>query len=252
MKILFTIFVFFNILSADGCWTPLELSQIETKMFDEDNTILSLKDAKDCKPIAGARILFLNKIFTSDKKGYLTLPNPPEEIDTAIEIKIKKDGYITQKERVDVSFGSFWQKNFLLSKRLPPHSLRAVLSWGSKPKDLDLHLLSPEFHISYRHKKSIANVVKLDRDARNGYGPETITLDKIKADGKYKILVHKYSRKGSFNSKARVAIYMNNTLVSSVPLISSNASCLEVAFIKNQELSIDVKEIDDKYCLNPN
>ena len=249
MKILVTLFIFLNILNAEGCWSALELSQIETKMFDEDNTIISLKDANDCKPIANASIVFLNKKFISDKNGYLTLPNPPQEIDTAVEIEIKKDGYITQKERVDVAFGSFWQKNFLLSKKLPPESLRVVLSWGAKPKDLDLHLLSPDFHISFRHKKSIANLVKLDRDARNGYGPETITLDKIKADGKYKIVVHKYSRNGSFNSKARVAIYMDNTLVSSVPLISTKASCLEVGYIKNQELSIDVKEIDDRYCL---
>lgn len=75
-----------------------------------------------------------------------------------------------------------------------------VLTWGSKPSDLDAHLLCQlsdgiSGHVSYGNKKfSVGNkcISKLDVDDINGYGPETVTIYNGET-GDYTYYVHNYS-----------------------------------------------------------
>jgi len=57
-------------------------------------------------------------------------------------------------------------------------SFRVVLKWGKDPADLDAHLKTPDCEVNYNYK--VCNrrgyTAVLDVDARQGYGPETITV----------------------------------------------------------------------------
>lgn len=234
-------------LNAESCWNSVELSSLAQDEFN-DMARFSLKDAVTCKPIAGASVQFLNHTFHSDNKGFISLPLPPENIDAEVPIVITKQGYIDTKERVKVLFGSYWNNLFLMSKELPLESARFVLSWSDKPQDLDIHLKSRAFHISYRKKRSIPNKVALDRDSMHGYGPETITLDKLEKNEKYSVLVYRYSKKGQIDDKTQVRIYTNNKLQKTVRLPNTNARCLEVATIENNRVKYEIQPLADKEC----
>ena len=73
-----------------------------------------------------------------------------------------------------------------------------VLSWGTLPKDLDLHLkiLSKEqtFEVSYSNMGNISGDpwALLNRDFRDGYGPEIIQVAQW-LDGTYRCAVRNYS-----------------------------------------------------------
>lgn len=67
----------------------------------------------------------------------------------------------------------------VLCPDLKPGEVRIVLTWNAQTPDLDAHLYGPqpeggEFHVY--HKKPTAPGAKLDTDAQDGSGPETITV----------------------------------------------------------------------------
>jgi hypothetical protein len=180
----------------------------------EDNIMLSFKDATNCKVVSEAFVMFGNIKLKTDENGIITIPiSIIEEIeDGKIDLEISKKGYITLKTKLDVMAGAIWQNKFLLSPKLDPNNLRFVLSWSNEPKDLDLHLQTKDYHISFRNKKSIDGVAFLDKDAMNGFGAETITLKKIDENIEYDLFVHRYSKDENIDEKAQVAVYVDNKL----------------------------------------
>jgi len=249
MKLLHLIFILFTSTSlfAQGCWSQLELSELEQRSLDDISTF-SFKDSIDCTPLSKVRVNFLGKEFVSDENGTLIMPTPPEDFDSYVPIHISKKGYISSKQTVPVSLGNYWKRLYVMSKEMPLNSARFILSWGNKPKDLDLHLKSDDFHISYRKTRSIANKVKLDRDARQGYGPETITLTKLRSDKTYKVLIHRYSNEGNINQKTNLSTYINNTFDKVVYIPNTHERCIQVAEIKNKKISYKTKIVDDSNC----
>lgn len=95
--------------------------------------------------------------------------------------------------------------------------MRAVLTWGANPSDLDSHLAYENNHIYF--SKKIGSKAHLDVDDTNSYGPETITIVKKKEGKKYLYAIHNYSKKNSPSSKglarsgATVRVYIGQTLV---------------------------------------
>ncbi|MCK9266890.1 hypothetical protein M0P98_08505 [bacterium] len=188
--------------------------------LDSDSIAVFVVDALNGKGVAGARIEIedVGAIFT-DKQGK-TMLKPIS--DGHYKLKISKDNYITNQSRIEIQAGSvFGNSNvFALSPVMPLESMRIVLEWGKAPADLDLHLIKNDAqHISYRHKRMLSDKsIRLDRDSRYGYGPETITICKIDKNADYQIYVHNYSRKEDKNrdtfmqSSARVTVYANNRL----------------------------------------
>jgi len=78
---------------------------------------------------------------------------------------------------------------------------RVVLTWDSAPADLDAHLTGPSvlgsrFHIFWNNKtdKNAAGTIYagLDRDDRDSYGPETITIS-TRLTGTYHYYVHDFT-----------------------------------------------------------
>ncbi|MFO7895819.1 MAG: hypothetical protein R6U84_02690, partial [Candidatus Cloacimonadales bacterium] len=102
---------------------------------------------------------------------------------------------------------------------------RIVLTWGSRPRDLDAHLSGPQpeggrFHIWYHNRVLVGGRDFLDRDDMDRYGPETITIYKP-AVGDYRYSVFDYSNRNSKRSKklsrsgARVEVYGQDRLLAS-------------------------------------
>jgi hypothetical protein len=244
-KILLILFITSS-LFAKGCWNTQENADMFDMELDE-KVIFSFKDAVTCEPVNGAKVKFLGVIHTTNQKGQIEVPIPRDDLSTNIPIHFEKKGYINLTQNILASVGSYWNTKFLVSKELPINSIRFVLSWGDKPKDLDLHLVSENFHISFRKTKSIINEVKLDRDSRKGYGAETITLDEVHRDQTYKLYVYNFSNEKKFSGKANVAIYKNNSL-DKVVSIDKNSRCVEVAEIHDEQINYTLKSVSNKYC----
>ncbi len=85
----------------------------------------------------------------------------------------------------------------MLTKIIPNLNYRIILTWERFPIDLDAHLKCPnpnheDFHIYWNRRTLIKGKKYLDRDDRNSYGPETITIRGINP-GEYTYTVHNYS-----------------------------------------------------------
>jgi hypothetical protein len=246
MKKILSILAITSSLFASSCWDTKEKADMFDMELDE-KVVFSFKDAVTCEPVSDAKVKFMGVVHTTNYKGQIEVPIPREDISTNVPLQFEKSGYITLNQDVLAAAESYWNTKFLVSKDLSLNSMRFVLSWGDKPKDLDLHLVSENFHISFRKTKSIINEVKLDRDAMKGYGAETITLDKVDSDQTYKLYVYNYSNETRFSGKANVAIYKNNSL-DKVVSIDNNSRCVEVAEVHNRQVNYTLRPVSDSYC----
>lgn len=118
-------------------------------------------------------------------------------------------------------------QNGTVTPLLDSNEIRIVLSWGSSPSDLDSHLTGPiggsssRFHVYYpssnRGSLTTAPYAYLDRDDRDRYGPETITITEV-FEGVYRYSVHNYSDRNSSSSdslaysSAHVDVYFGSDL----------------------------------------
>lgn len=111
---------------------------------------------------------------------------------------------------------------------LSPGETRIILTWGANPPDLDSHLTGPlpsggRFHMFFVYKGNNSpwpNIVNLDLDDVDGYGPETTTLYS-QIEGTYRFYVHDYTNRNKTyslalsNSGAVVRVYKSSGLVAS-------------------------------------
>jgi len=234
-------------LNANSCWTSQEVASFAQDEFS-DYARFSIKDAVTCEPLNGALVKLGENVYKTDKKGQIKVPLPDSSVDKRVSIKMRKKGYIAADEKVMTVFGSYWNNLFLMTKDMPLKDTRIVLSWGSTPQDLDLHLISDNAHISYRHKKSISGLAKLDRDARSGYGPETITATDLNKDATYRVVIYKYTSGGNINDKGQVRVYANSKLNNVVTLPNTQSRCIEVATINNNKITYKTKILEDSIC----
>jgi hypothetical protein len=192
----------FDILGEDGSILP-------------SNTILPwktlvfgyAKDAVTGKPIEGASITLKKKVDGTEKRTstnaegkYIAMADFG-----AWSMNIEKEGYIGWKEDFAFIEAEYpIRADAHLSPPMNDKQYRFVLSWGASPPDLDAHAIGPtpsggEFHISYRTMVSYERRHFLDRDDTTGYGPETITLERLDP-GSYVYAVHDYSDLSSTSS----------------------------------------------------
>lgn len=142
-----------------------------------------------------------------------------------------------------------------LTPILKEGEIRAILTWGNTPKDLDSHLVGPglngeKFHIYFRDKYYEPDGVydKLDVDDTDGYGPETVSVYKG-LDGTYTYYVHDYTNRNSSDSNllglsgAKVTLYIagrNQPIIYNVP--NKKGNLWKVFSIKNGEVT-DINEM---------
>jgi len=89
---------------------------------------------------------------------------------------------------------------FNISKTLATETYRAILTWNTKPWDLDSNTYytpagGSEVKIFYNMRNSADGKIKLDLDDTNGEGPETTTMDAENiGTGKIRFVVFNYSQ----------------------------------------------------------
>ena len=174
------------------------------------------------------------------------------------KLDIARDGYISTN--ANVRMGADETPREIVCALSPQiKEFRIVLTWGSRPRDLDAHLSGPnpdggDFHIWYRNKYPIGGKDFLDRDDMDKYGPETATIYKP-AVGNYRYSVHDYSNRDSKRSKglsrsnAQVFVYGKNKLLASFEVPHNfRGNCWNVFEINEKHEIIPINKI--KYVKN--
>ena len=204
---------------------------------------LRFSNALDGKPVEGALVSVPGiGNFTTDHEGIITFP---EQEDGFYILEFSKPGFIASRIEFEVKLNNVFSNRFSVSPEMRGDYLRIVLDWGQRPADLDLHLVKEGgYHISYRNMHSSADgSVTLDRDARNGFGPETITLMETELRAVYRVYVHDYtngSRPSSqelSRSGAAVRVYNRNGLIGNFRIPENRTGILwEVFRIENGQI----------------
>lgn len=167
--------------------------------------------------------------FTSDYEGAVKF-DPPSE-DKTIIVKFTHPQYISATFGVEVMAGTLFFNRFSVSPRMPIGNLRVVLDWGKKPNDLDAHFVkSGLYHVSFRNMRvSQDNSAQLDRDAQQGFGPETITSNNVDESASYVYFVHDFTNQSASgsealsNSRGSVKVYGGNNQLLSIFQVPQSA-----------------------------
>lgn len=147
-------------------------------------------------------------------------------------------------------------QNASVTPILPEGDWKIVLTWGKDPKNLDAHLTGPKpdgskdrFHVYFKDKEYYTGFgdrkvirAKLDKDDKDGYGPETITITN-QMDGIYRYSVHDYTNRKSSksnalaNSNATVTVYKGNQIVASFTVPNQKGTLWKVFEINGNTLT---------------
>ncbi len=191
-------------------FTIYAFSQIEKMREEMDDAdaeavgLLTLRfiNAENGDPVTDATIIIQDfKTFTTDMEGKVRFEIQP---DAVYNFSFEKEGFISENNKFEIIAQTIFRNRFAVSPVIEMGAIRIVMDWDKKPADLDAHFVKEgDYHISYREKKaSDDGSAKLDRDDRDGYGPETITVKDIDEKVEYTFYVKDYSNKDAKNSKA--------------------------------------------------
>lgn len=194
------------------------LDDVDSEMTD-GKLVLRFFNAENGQIVEGATI----KIegigeYTSDMQGRVLFEIPE---DGPYAFEFSKQGFIKAIYHFEVIAGTIFYNRFSVCPVLDFGSLRVVLEWARNPKDLDAHLIKEgDYHISYQNLRvSNDGVARLDRDDRDGFGPETITVKNVDERASYTYYIKNFSDKDSprnkdlSNAKAIVRVYGNDQLM---------------------------------------
>ena len=208
-------------------------------------------DALTGDPLVGAKVSAGGESTRTNGEGRALLKWPSDLNDREDDrtVRVSKRGYVTSDVEVHFMAGTIFNNRFSISPALPPERVRFVLDWGAKPADLDAHLLKykrgkKRYHISYRYKTSWRRKAQLDRDDRDGFGPETITLRKVDPEAEYTYVIDDYThhhRPGAANflkSGARVLVYMDGVLKAQVLPPSGTGNLWSVFVLRQGKLKL--------------
>jgi hypothetical protein len=197
---------------AQSMWTVQEKAELEDMEMD-GILVLKFKDAVTGAAIRDLSVIVAGEMYEGDFRGMVELPIELVEgvDDEDLPFIASAPGYIDLEDVLKIRLESVMVKRFLMTKGLKFNQARFVLEWDQRPVDLDAHLLGPGFHISYRNMRSVPGKAILDRDARQGFGPETITLEEIVKDATYTLTVDNYSNESPMRN-VKVSVYMDNRL----------------------------------------
>lgn len=193
------------------------LEDTDTELNDGKLT-LRFFDALSGEPVAGGVIAIENgESLTTDPEGKVQFAMPEDGVYTFV---FKKEGYVEATYKFEVIASTVFFNRFTVSPFTKLGALRIVLDWDRRPADLDLHLIKEgSYHVSYRDTRVTADgAAQLDRDDTNGYGPETITINRTDQAAIYTCYIADYTNhtnagsRALSQSKATVRVYNNNEL----------------------------------------
>jgi len=219
-KLSLLLFLIFGLLLG----SIAQIDKMRDKLDDADaesegELTLRFLNALDGSAVAGAAIDAEGlQIFTTDLEGKIRFASINDGV---YPFRFEKEGFISENNKFEVIAGTIFWNRFTVSPNIEMGSIRIVLDWDKKPKDLDAHFVKEGgYHISYHNMKaSDDGSARLDRDDQNGYGPETITVKDIDEKESYTFFVKDYSNRNDRSSntlsksKAMVKVYSEGELV---------------------------------------
>lgn len=158
-------------------------------------------------------------------------------------VKASKDGYVAHSSpniditNADIVAGTVG--DVFLSPTLPESSYRIVISWGALPTDLDSTMIVEGYKVNHATPNKMQMVggakITLDCDVRNGYGPETMSVDNLpQSTGDVKHYLNNYSKDASFAvSDAKAILYGSSGILDeiAVPRPTSDAEIVWVTWV---------------------
>ncbi|MCV6638988.1 ricin-type beta-trefoil lectin domain protein [Candidatus Albibeggiatoa sp. nov. NOAA] len=169
-------------------------------------------------------------------------------------LEASKLGFVTSYTNVVVLGGETRpEQNVTLVPILGSGEVRAVLTWGRTPLDLDAHVTGPlandeRFHVFWptisRGSLDTTPFAQLDVDDVLSYGPETITLAQTNLAGVYRYSVHDYTNRaasgnnGLAKSGAQVNIYNEFGLIATLNVPNQSGTLWTVFEIREGQLRL--------------
>ena len=167
----------------------------------------------------------------SDKNGLFTFDKALAGSNIILSTEgFTNAGYLPIKQNISSLSGNINAgtiADLFLSPVIPSGQWRAILSWASSPRDLDLHMMMPNgCHTYFSNKQCFTpqGNATLDHDVRNGFGPETLTLSPSSnaANSEFNYFVYNYSNEASYvKSQALVKIYNSAGFVNQIQIPTS-------------------------------
>ena len=206
------------------------------EVFAENIQILSA--VKKDKTIKNAEVILqksgkTSKVTYSKSNGQSTFNGFGDTQESTLIIK--KSGYSTLVAQCPCD-----GLTYALSPNMKNlDGLRAVLTWGKNPADLDSHLAYKNNHIFFESKKGTK--AHLDVDDTTSYGPETITIVQRQEGKAYLYSVHDYTHKTKNASKslsasgATVHVYIGQTLMRTYKVKPRKVGNIWVVFVIDEE-----------------
>ncbi|GIQ87442.1 hypothetical protein KIPB_009482 [Kipferlia bialata] len=186
----------------------------------------SIQDSTNLKAIQGATVTAGDYSAVTNSRGVYTLTDVLE-IDAPYTFTVQAEGYTPESFEVvvDHNIQSGTSADAFLSPKLPVGSYRFVLTWKDRPRDLDLYVKDANGCTTYFGHKQCTSGARLDVDKRQGWGPETITIDATTTSPSYTVWVKQYSSDSHLSlSGAKVDLYSS---VGHVDTMSVPADCAE-------------------------
>lgn len=169
--------------------------------------------------VSGAKLEFEGKSDKQNKESVTSKTDGSFVIELAADtytVTITADGYAEESFEFEMKKDKNYSgEQFTISPNLAAGSARIVLEWGAQPTDLDSHLYATmdngeNFHIYFgdaRYTSGGTTIAELDVDDRDGYGPETITLNNL--NGKFTYRVEDFTNSGKMSENgATVKVYL--------------------------------------------
>lgn len=183
---------------------------VRTRAVSDGAIFGTVLDVRNGQPIAGATVRLeagqgsatqgLVASATSGAQGRYSFAGLSAGTYTVVAVA---QGYFNgSRTAVTVTGGSAREQDIGLSPVGSGLEVRIVLNWGSSPADLDAHLTGPNapgtagrFHVFWNNplRADAAPYAGLDRDDRDGNGPETITLTRLNGGGAYRYSVRDFT-----------------------------------------------------------
>ncbi len=201
LTLLITVFLGFTLNSVS------QIEKMRDRLNDadaEEQGLFTLRfiNAENGQPVPDATISIQDfNTFKTDKEGKIRFEIKPDGV---YPFNFAKEGFISENCKFEIVARTIFRNRFVVSPVIEMGAIRIVLDWDKKPSDLDAHFIKEsEYHISFRDQITTDDGnAMLDRDDRDGYGPETITVKDIDENAEYTFYVKDYSNKDSRNSKA--------------------------------------------------
>lgn len=211
---------FLMVREEDGVESGVAAGDVTSAMTGEGLPGVQLTVRKDWNNQTEGEVL---ATLLTDSSGGYEVELPVGNYTVCAEL----EGYVSGSFNIVVQAGTTDNQHYVMNMDMENvefdgTQFRIVLSWGSDPRDMDLHLNGPtadgdRFHVYWRNMSYWENdsqICNLDVDDRYSYGPETVTLATIHPDEAYYCYVHLFTGDGTMGSSgSKVAVYCGSQLI---------------------------------------